>query len=86
MKPEEPELIVKCHRCGYVLYAGSVGEYAFSMQERIPEYCPNCGRRLALKPRTVKITARPTGETACFSLDEYIREPHRRRFMEAEEV
>ena len=78
----KPELTVKCHRCGHILYEGGLDDYH---PGDLPALCPNCGRPLPMKPATVRIVARETGESVELSLREYIMEGIRRRFMRAEE-
>jgi NAD-dependent SIR2 family protein deacetylase len=45
---------IVCHECGQVLYEGEKMILLYKLRNEIDNKCPNCKRKLSLKPLTIE--------------------------------
>jgi len=48
-------LKIVCHQCSYVLYEGFDLIPFFKLRDELDGKCPNCKRKLAIRPVTVEL-------------------------------
>ena len=46
---------IVCHECGFTLYEGEKMILLYKLRNEIDNKCPNCKRKLSMKPLSIEI-------------------------------
>jgi len=56
---------IVCHKCGHSLYEGEDMIHLFRLRRRINNRCPGCGRKLSIRPLSVKVEDKELNQIWC---------------------